>query len=338
MSCRSLIMALIAIVLLAGSHPDSVNAGSVPTPPVQPTDGPGGSDAAYPGVQTEQREAGVTGYWLVVPTDADGDPVLDARLPLVIFLHGFSAIDPVSYGAWLDHIVQRGAIVVYPIYQSDDQFIGGTDQYLPNARMAIRSAVDDLSDASPDALDLDRIAVAGHSAGGLLAVQYALTASEEDLPVPTVLMTLMPGGCGECGSLAAVLQMPSDLSGDLDPDTLAILFNAATDDVVGVGASQRIWRSLEQLPADQRDHVTLTSDDHGAPALVSEHNTPQTGGVGQPDDFDYGAIWKLFDGLMSCSFDTTDCSYALGSGDDQTSLGDWSDGVPVTPLLVTDTF
>ncbi len=338
MPCRSLVAALIAVMLLGGAYPGLAMAGSFPTPPAQPTDGPGGSDVAYPGVQTEQREAGVTGYWLIVPTDANGTPVLDAHLPLVIFLHGFSAIDPVSYGAWLDHIAQRGAIVVYPIYQSDDQFIAGTDRYLPNARMAIRSAIDELGDASPDALDPDRVAVAGHSAGGLLATQYALTASEEGLPVPTVLMTLMPGGCGECGSLAAVLRMPSDLSGDLDPDTLAILFNAASDDVVGEGASQRIWRSLEQLPEDQRDHVTLTSDDHGSPALVSEHNTPQTDGTGQPDDFDYGAIWKLFDGLMSCAFDDSDCSYALGGGDDQTSLGDWSDGVPVTPLTVTDTF
>ncbi len=338
MFARVLTLVLTILILLTGFQSGIVVAGSVPTPPSQATSGPGGSDTTYPGVRTEQRAAGVTGYWLVVPTDASGDAVLDAHLPLVIFLHGFSAIDPIAYGAWLDHIVQRGAIVVYPIYQPDDQFIDGADQYLPNALAAIRSAVQELGEESPNALNLGRVALAGHSAGGLLAVQYALTAGEEDLPVPTVLMTMMPGGCGECGSLAAVLQMPSDLTGDLNPDTLAILFNAVTDDVVGEGASRRIWRSLEQLPEDQRDRVVLMSDDHGAPALVSEHNTPQTEIRGQPDTYDYGAIWKLFDGLMSCSFDDTDCGSALGGGEEQTSLGDWSDGVPVTPLMVSDTF
>ncbi len=333
-----LTVTLVTFVMFGWTQPTFAAIGPAPAQPEQLTDGPGGSSVIYPGVQTEQREAGIAGYWLLLPTDADGDAVLDDHLPLVIFLHGFSAIDPISYGAWLDHIVHRGAIVVYPIYQSDDQFIGGADQFLPNVRTAVRSAIADLSTDSPDALDLSRVALAGHSAGGLLAVQYALSASEENLPVPTALMTLMPGGCAECGSLAAVLQIPSDLSGDLAPDTLALLFNAQVDDVVGQGASRRIWRSLEQLPKDQRDHVVLTSDAHGSPPLVAEHNTPQTIEPGQPDAFDYLSIWKLFDGLMSCSFDREDCGYDLGGGDDQTSMSEWDDGVPVTPLTVTDGF
>ena len=335
---RFLTAALLILVMLGWFQSAVAATGTAPTQPEQPSDGPGGSGVVYPGVQTEQRAAGVAGYWLLVPTDVGGDAVVDERLPLVIFLHGFSAIDPAAYGAWLDHIVQRGAIVLYPIYQSSDQFIGGTDRYLPNVRTAIRSAVDDITTAWPDALDLSRVALAGHSVGGLLAVQYALTASEEDLPVPTALMTLMPGGCGECGSLAAVLQIPSDFTGDLAPDTLALLFNAEVDDVVGEGASRRIWRTLEQLPEDQRDHVVLTSDAHGSPPLVAEHNTPETIGSGQPDAFDYLGIWKLFDGLMSCSFDGKDCDYALGGGPDQASMGNWDDRVPVTPLTVTDGF
>ena len=338
MPTRFLTVALVLSVLFGWSQPALTATGTAPTQPEQPSDGPGGSSVVYPGVQTQQREAGVTGYWLLVPTDAGGNAVLDGRLPLVIFLHGFSAIDPAAYAAWLDHIVQRGAVVIYSIYQSNDQFIGGSDRFLPNVRTAVRSAVDDISNAWPDALDLSRVALAGHSVGGLLAVQYALTASDQDLPVPTALMTLMPGGCGECGSLAAVLQIPSDLTGDLAPDTLALLFNAQVDDVVGEGASRRIWRSFEQLPADQRDRVVLTSDAHGSPPLVAEHNTPETIGSGQPDAFDYLGIWKLFDGLMSCSFDDEDCDYALGGGTGQTSMGNWDDGIPVTPLNVTDGF
>ena len=87
-----------------------------------------------------------------------------------------------------------------------------------------------------------------------------------------------------------------------------------------------------QLPTGQRDRLVLSGDDHGEPPLVAEHNTPETYLPGQPDAYDYGAVWKLFDALMSCAFDGTDCDAALGGGPEQTSLGEWSDGQPVVPL------
>lgn len=339
MVLRSLSLAIAMLLLVVTLPVGAVVAGNQkPRPPEQPEEGPGSPSAEFSGVRTEQVASGATGYWLLVPTDANAEPVLDESLPLVIFLHGFAALDPTSYGAWLEHIVRRGAIVVYPTYQSEDRPIGVGDQYLPNVRTGLRTALDALAAEHPDAVDPNRVAVAGHSAGGLLAVQYALTAAGEDLPVPTALMTMTPGGCGECGSLAAILDMPSDLPGALVPETLALLFEVVDDRVVGDGAGRRIWRTLTQLPEDQRDHVVLASDDYGNPPLVAEHNTPQTFESGQLNALDYWSTWKLFDALMSCSFDDEDCAYALGRGEAQTSMGDWSDGQPVVPLTVTDDF
>lgn len=334
---KTLLVALATLLLLAPEPSALIQASAPPSPPVQPRDGPGGSSVTYPGVQSEQHGTGPTGYWLLVPTDGDDRPVLDQRLPLVIFLHGFSAVDPRAYGAWLDHIVQRGAIVVYPTYQSVDAFISGTDQYLANAETGIRAAVKDLDAGSPDAIDPARVGLAGHSVGGWLAAQYALSAADAGLPVPTAVMSLMPGGCELCGSVAATLRIPSDLDGTLDPDTRALLFEVASDPVVGTGGGDRIWRSFLQLPPAQRSRVTLSGDDHGSPPLVAGHNTPETTGAGQPDALDFGAIWKLFDGLMSCSFAGTDCDVALGGGPQQTAIGNWSDGQPVVPLLASDT-
>ena len=333
---RTLLVVLVSLLLLAAQPEASGSSASPPSPPTQPADGPGGSSVRYSGVRTTQAEQGPDGYWLLVPTDGDR-PVLDQSLPLVIFLHGFSAVDPVAYGAWLDHIVQHGAIVIYPSYQAADAFVSGTDRYLANTQTAVRAAVARLRADSLDAIDLDRVALAGHSVGGWLAAQYALTAADAGLPVPTALLSMMPGGCGLCGSVAAALQIPSDLSGELDPDTHALLFGVTSDPVVGTGASDRIWRSFSQLPADQRDRLVLSSDAHGEPPLVAEHNTPQTIIAGQPDAFDYGVTWKLFDALMSCSFDGTDCDTALGGGAAQTSIGRWSDGQPVVPLTESDT-
>ena len=59
---------------------------------------------------------GVTGYWLFEPDDPK--PV---RAPLIVFNHGWSAMSPWVYGAWIDHMVRRGNIVVFPIYQTSLQ-------------------------------------------------------------------------------------------------------------------------------------------------------------------------------------------------------------------------
>lgn len=333
---RTFLVGLAAVLLVVSPIAPLVAAGSLPSPPAQPIDGPGGSSVVYPGVRSTHHDAGPTGYWLLVPTDDDDQPVLDDHLPLVIFLHGFSAVDPAAYGDWLNHLVQRGAIVIYPTYQAADAFVSGTDQYLANTVTGIRAATDALAADAPDAVDPNRVALAGHSVGGWLAAQYALAAADQRLPVPTALMSLMPGGCELCSSVAAVLRIPSSLDGTLDPDTHALVFEVASDPVVGTGASDRIWRALSQLPADQRDRLVLSSDDHGRPALVAEHNTPETIGTGQPDAYDYGAIWRVFDALMACAFDGNDCDVALGGGSAQTAIGDWSDGVPVAPLRESD--
>ena len=36
------------------------------------------------------------------------------RLPLVVFLHGYQAVEEFYYVAWIEHLVKRGAVVLYP--------------------------------------------------------------------------------------------------------------------------------------------------------------------------------------------------------------------------------
>lgn len=305
-----------------------------PAPPAQPADGPGGSATIYAGTAAQTVGTDETGATVFLPTDDDGGVVSDEALPLIVFLHGFSALDPAAYGAWIEHLVRRGAVVIYPAWQAADSPVGVGDTYLPNTWAGVRSAVEWLADRYPGAVDPDRTAVIGHSAGGLLAAQYAVSAGSEGLPVPTVLMSMMPGGCSPCGSVAAALEMPVALDGDLDPSTLALLINAEGDPVVGLGTSLRVWAELGQLPEDQRGQLTMVTDDHGSPALVAEHNTPQTDGPGQPDAYDTNGLWRLLDALLSCRFDGTSCDAALSGGPERTAVGDWSDGTPVVAFKV----
>ena len=58
---------------------------------------------------------------------------------MVVFLHGWFAVNPGFYGAWIDHLVRDGRIVIFPRYQND---VGTLPQdFLPNALAAIRDAL-----------------------------------------------------------------------------------------------------------------------------------------------------------------------------------------------------
>jgi hypothetical protein len=83
--------------------------------------------------------------------------------------------------------------------------------------------------------------------------------------------------------------------------------------------------------------VTLSSDDHGEPALLADHFVPLTNGLDVSlDALDWYGTWKLTDALMACAFGGEWCEVALGNTPEQRYMGAWSDGVPVTEAVVTD--
>src|SRR4051794_39161475 len=119
-----------------------------------------------------------TGYWLFEPTGPRaGTPVPAGSLPLVIFPHGYTGTDPEIYHAWLDHLVRRGAIVIYPDWQPWDASQTNDAMALPNAVTAIKAALAELSSGDHAQPDLHRVALMGHSFGGLIGVQYVAMAA-----------------------------------------------------------------------------------------------------------------------------------------------------------------
>src|SRR4029077_1979061 len=81
------------------------------TPPPQPLSGPGGAQARY-SVQRDDYGTGSTEFWIYSPQP------LPAPAPVIVFMHGNTAIVPLPYEAWIEHMVQRGNIVIYPRYQT----------------------------------------------------------------------------------------------------------------------------------------------------------------------------------------------------------------------------
>jgi acetyl esterase/lipase len=333
-----LLVSLMAVLPAARGAAQEATPAATPAPkpqaPTQPTTGPGSSEARFGGVTAIKQappDAFFADSWLFVPTDPlagttrAGEPV-----PLVIFVPGSGAISPDPYLAWIEHLVQRGAVVLYPVYQNTGS---RETEYRQALQDDVRRALETLEGAGVP-VDLTRVAVVGHSLGGPLAVDYAASAAAAGLPIPTAVMSVVPG----CFS-AEVACLGSDL-GAIAPTTRILLVTEGDDpDPVGALMVEHIWAGLEGVPLDNRDVVQLVTDGHAQPALAASHTQAlaEHGSLSYPPNaYDWYGTWKWLDALMGCAFDGEWCEVALGNTPEQRFMGTWSDGVPVTEPLVTD--
>ena len=109
------------------------------------------------------------------------------------------------------------------------------------------------------------------------------------------------------------------------------------DLVVGGTDAKRIYDESIQVPAADKDHITIVKDDRGEPDLLADHNAPLSDSVlFPPDAVDWYGFWKWLDGLTDAAFYGTNRDYALGNTTEQKNMGLWSDGTPVFEPDVTD--
>lgn len=359
----SIIRSVALFVVLALFAPAIVVAQGV-TPPSQPASGPGGKQYAHTSVTKNRYGKGGTEYWIFEP-----DSPKPAAAPLVVFLHGWGGMNPMYYGAWIDHLVKRGNIVVYPRYQAS--LLTSIKEFTPNTLTALKSAVERLQ-TEPGHIkpDLNKFATVGHSMGGLLAASVAALASESGLPRVRAVMSVEPG------ITEAPISFPlADLK-KLPAETLLLAVAGDQDTLVGDFDAKRIYKESTRVPAGNKDYVTLVSDLHGVPGLQASHRAPTAhdkaydsgdgigGGPAESSDragglptrpidgpqtgrrdrietmminaLDFYGTWKLFDGLCDAAFYGKNREYALGNTPQQRFMGVWSDGVPVKELKITD--
>ena len=335
---RRLLHTLRAIALLGALPrlPRAARAGDEPEPPEQPATGPGGANRDYPGTVESRLGEAPTGYWRFEPADAAGKPVVEPR-PLVVFLHGFGAIDPWFYEGWIEHLVGRGHVVLFPDYQELSLSRIRPDDYLDNVMVAVADAIAGSTAIGRTPIDTTRTAVVGHSVGGVLTAAYAAQAAAAGLPAPLAMMPVQPGGCRGCGAGPDFAGTPL---GDLStvPATIrALVVVGEEDQVVNESGARAIWEGISHVPVAQRDYVVVRSDRHGRPELVADHLQPLTNGpLAETDALDWAALWKPFDLLLGCVFAGESCAIANGGSLQQRRLGEWSDGVQVaTPIYDT---
>lgn len=168
---RSLFGMVLALFCVVAAAPGAI------TPPAQPLTGPGGAEAFHQAVISAHFDQGGKGSWLFEPVAPR-----PASAPVVVFLHGWTLMWPGFYSLWIDHLVRRGDIVIFPRYQGS--LFSWPRHFLPDAAAAVRDALAVLGTGDHVRPELDHVVYAGHSVGGLLAADLAAGAAERGLPPP----------------------------------------------------------------------------------------------------------------------------------------------------------
>jgi len=339
---------------------DATIALAAVTPPHQPPSGPGGASYAHASVRKQRYERGAAEYWIYEP-----DRPRPSTAPVIVFSHGWGATNPQHYGAWIEHLVRRGNIVIYPRYQEDLRT--SPEDFIPNALLAVQRALDRLrSESGHVRPDENAFALVGHSMGATLSASLAAIATQNGLPRPRAVMCVQPARkLPEMKN--AVLEFP-DLTG-IPSSTLLLTLSGDADTIAGDGDARRIFEDATSVAPANKNFVLMRSDHHGDPALEATHRAPaapdadldngervqqsrgrRRGGrlmrkraaraqQQQPkptvDTLDYYGTWKLFDALCDAAFHGKNREIALGNTPQQRFMGKWSDGVAVRELEVT---
>jgi poly(3-hydroxybutyrate) depolymerase len=169
---------------------------------------------------------------------------LERDVPIVLFLHGWGATELRSYRPWLEHLARAGNAVIYPRYQ--DSLAEPPAQVLGNVVLGVRAALARLDE------DPRSLVVAGHSAGGALAADYAAVARSVGLPAPRAVLAAYPGRRFR----GARFGIPS--AGEIPRGIEVLALQGADDRVVDQSAARAIGargRLLVIRAAGARDHL-----------------------------------------------------------------------------------
>ncbi len=303
------------------------------TAPPQPTIGPGGSDypfaSYYKSTKFLHSLQTSNGFYIYQPQQPQ-----PATAPVALFIHGYDGNTTTPYEVWMQQVAQMGYIVIWVEYDT----LTGPKTYastiLKDYQKALATIaskpgtyVQPATDSNGNILST----VFGHSAGATLSFQVADLAA-------------MPGsGVAPFKSIVAVETGEGGVPVDFDVSAIP----ASTQLVMVVGdedsqntrcLASKFWGEVTQIPSSNRDFLEVITDTYGTPQQLGNHWFPLTSKErhddASVDDRDYNVTWKLSVGEFNCAIYGTQCNYGLGHGSfDQITMGNWSDGTPVKPLL-----
>ena len=241
------------------------------------------------------------GAWLFEPASPQPDSA-----PVVVFIHGYGGYNPMIYGAWITHLVRQGHTVIFPRYQRNIVF-PRPPKFVKNTSRGIRMAWDTLQQSGrvhPIRQD-GPVLYVGHSYGGVITANIALTHEKWGIPQPEAAFLLAPGsGPLKGGVLDDYSEMPSDI-------LLHIIIHE-NDWVVGDALARRIFTESNQVQEKRLlDHRVIFC---GQDTLSAHHNEAYGVGlqfdtglrnytskkalrVGEVNAIDQQVLWPLVDHL-----------------------------------------
>lgn len=238
--------------------------------PAQPASGPGGSDYKHADITAFEYGEGNGQYWIFEPSDPKPESA-----PVIVFLHGWSAMYPKVYGGWIRHLVLRGNIVIYPRYQESLK-VPQPEMY-DAAVAAVKDALAKLEEPEHVRPDLARFAVVGHSLGGVLTADLAALSGRNGLPVFRAAMPVEPGDTSTARSPSFLKERSESIIYDystIPPDTLLLCVVGEDDKMAGDVAAVKIFNGAAAVPAKNKNFIIIRTDRHGTPPLVANHAMP----------------------------------------------------------------
>ncbi len=313
--------ALLLAPLLALAGARSLHADDGPVaPPAPPSSGPGSLATPFPSARHETFDGPLAAERKVHVYRPDG-PSLPASAPVVLFAHGFGASGPAGYEAWLEHIAKQGVLVVFPVYPAID-LPGGATRY--DALWAgFEEALRRLDHGDGPKPDRTRMGFLGHSFGGGAAPPLAARAAARGFGSKALWI--------EC--FAPWYDLDRAAWAVLPPHALLVTVGYADDDVCDFSIASGFRRLATTIPEERKAFFCFRSDAHGKPALKAGHLAPLS--TPSVDAFDTHGGWRLDDALRAYALtgDEKAGALALSSSPEALSLGAWSDGRPVAPLV-----
>lgn len=354
MTMAMCLVVLLAVVAAADGEASTASAPAVDAPdpkmpntdvtqPGPPIKGPGRVSYLFNGWRVGQGGSGPNAYYVFAPrtrSGASATETMPRHLPLALVLHGYG--DYTGFQQMYElvrHTVLAGNVVIYPRWQTDvaSPCPGplNIEPCMDSALAGIRGGLQFLAQhprwVQPR---LDRTSYFGFSFGGIITANLANRYQRLGLPKPRAIFFDDPHD----GALTGTGEPALDDSLAGIPAATKIECHSGAEGVIGEpgtagGSCNSLFPLLAHVPVANKALVMTRPDAHGTPALSSAHGVC-AGGRGSADAYDWNFCWKVWDALRSVAYGGRWGRYALGNTLAHSSIGAWSDGVAIEPLVV----
>ena len=302
----------------------------------QPATGPGGAEYQHRSVAFYDAAAKADGYWLFEPADPKPDSA-----EVVVFMHGYGAYNPMTYGKWIKHLVAKGNIVIYPRYQKN-LLRPRPNAFPANAAKGIRDALALLNTGDHVRPRTEKVAYFGHSYGGVISANLGVYWEKHQIPKPTSMLLCEPGSGPFKGARLA------DYSG-LSPDLNLLVIVGEDDYVVGHEFGQLVFETAAKTP--KRNLIVQRHDTDGHRWILASHSEPYSYDLdfdtglrnytvrrvfqsSRLNEVDFNCYWKLGDAIIGYTREGCYEEVAFGNTPEQRYLGRWANGKTIRPLDV----